>query len=187
MESLSEDYDLYKCEQKAQISHNDHVWHLYWDPVNSFAVLNTGKQVAKYTQPDITFYDALELVGVDNPTINLLLTDTYNSHKDILHSFVRDLSFCHVDVLSNYTVDYLVQVLQKYAKMNTLTDIEYNQMYRQVKNAANQVLIGDKGECVWEHHQVLEDAGFSVFPLERDSFGWLVGGIETHHGIIDFG
>lgn len=29
--------------------------------------------------------------------------------------------------------------------------------------------------------------GFQVYPVERDSFGWLIGGVKTNKGVITFG
>ena len=33
----------------------------------------------------------------------------------------------------------------------------------------------------------IKKAGFDVFPVEQDSFGWLIGGIRMKRGIILFG
>ena len=41
--------------------------------------------------------------------------------------------------------------------------------------------------CNWANMRPVEDAGFAVVALEKDSFGWLVGGIKTKHGTIVYG
>jgi hypothetical protein len=52
---------------------------------------------------------------------------------------------------------------------------------------ANDALIDDNGQNIWDNHEILADAGFSVFPGERDRFGWLTGCIQTKKGIIVYG
>jgi hypothetical protein len=52
---------------------------------------------------------------------------------------------------------------------------------------ADEVLVTDQGQCNWENHEVLKNAGFPVFPGERDRFGWLSGCIQTKKGILVFG
>lgn len=51
----------------------------------------------------------------------------------------------------------------------------------------NALLINDSGGCDWENIGHLENMGYSVFPIEKDSFGWLIGGIQTSRGIISYG
>lgn len=52
---------------------------------------------------------------------------------------------------------------------------------------ADDILITESGFCNWENIHLMEDYGYQVFPLERDSFGWLVGGIQTQKGVIAYG
>jgi len=52
---------------------------------------------------------------------------------------------------------------------------------------ANKHLITDKGYCNWYNINVLKEKGFDVFPVERDSFGWMLGGITTSKGVIVYG
>jgi hypothetical protein len=52
---------------------------------------------------------------------------------------------------------------------------------------AEDVLITDSGAVNWEGVNVLVQHGYNVFPMERDSFGWLTGGISTNKGILMFG
>jgi hypothetical protein len=52
---------------------------------------------------------------------------------------------------------------------------------------AENVLITPNGHCNWDAIDVLRDAGYMVFPVERDRFGWLIGGIQTTVGILVYG
>jgi len=52
---------------------------------------------------------------------------------------------------------------------------------------ATDALIDETGHCIWDNHEILAHAGFSVFPGERDRFGWLTGCIQTKKGIIVYG
>lgn len=52
---------------------------------------------------------------------------------------------------------------------------------------AESVLITPTGCCDWDAIDELRGAGYSVFPLERDSFGWLIGGIQTAVGVLVYG
>jgi hypothetical protein len=33
----------------------------------------------------------------------------------------------------------------------------------------------------------MKNSNYDVFPIERDRFGWLIGGIQTSKGIIAYG
>jgi hypothetical protein len=52
---------------------------------------------------------------------------------------------------------------------------------------ADTLLIGLNRECLWIQHDILSEAGYSVFAGEKDSFGWLTGCIQTKKGIVMFG
>jgi len=52
---------------------------------------------------------------------------------------------------------------------------------------ATDALIDENGHCIWDNHDILAEHGFSVFPGERDRFGWLIGCIQTKKGIIVYG
>jgi hypothetical protein len=52
---------------------------------------------------------------------------------------------------------------------------------------AETVLITPGGHCNWDAIAELREAGYSVFPLERDSFGWLIGGIQTTASVLVYG
>ena len=57
----------------------------------------------------------------------------------------------------------------------------------EISNLAERFLITKGGHCHWSNIHFLEDMGFQAFPLERDSFGWLCGGIQTKKGVIAYG
>lgn len=57
----------------------------------------------------------------------------------------------------------------------------------QTDSLACEYLIAGNGQVNWFNVKILEKAGFPVFAVERDSFGWLIGGISTGRGIITFG
>jgi hypothetical protein len=52
---------------------------------------------------------------------------------------------------------------------------------------ADKALITKDGHPNFDNNQILKENGFDVFPVERDSFGWLIGGIRTEKGIITYG
>jgi hypothetical protein len=53
--------------------------------------------------------------------------------------------------------------------------------------SAETVLINAMGAVNWEAVDMLKQHGYNVFPMERDSFGWITGGISTNKGILMFG
>lgn len=57
----------------------------------------------------------------------------------------------------------------------------------QVEDLAGELLIGESGRCNWVSINYLRDNGYRVYPVDRDSFGWLVGGIKTKKGLVTFG
>ena len=57
----------------------------------------------------------------------------------------------------------------------------------EIEYLAEQVLITENGECNWPNIRHLQTHKIFVFPVERDSFGWVVGGISTTKGIITYG
>jgi hypothetical protein len=52
---------------------------------------------------------------------------------------------------------------------------------------ACSVLIDNEGKPVWDAIDTLSLKGYPVFPLERDRFGWIMGGIGTSKGIVAYG
>lgn len=58
---------------------------------------------------------------------------------------------------------------------------------REIEDLANTVLITDEGQCDWDAIDILKENGFQVIPIEKDRFGWVIGGILTTKGIITYG
>ena len=52
---------------------------------------------------------------------------------------------------------------------------------------AEHCLITRNGACNWEEIQILNDAGYRVFAVEQDRYGWIIGAIHTKKGIITYG
>lgn len=57
----------------------------------------------------------------------------------------------------------------------------------EISRCAEDLLITEGGKCDWERIQLLAAEGYPVFPVERDGFGWLIGGIGTQKGVITYG
>ena len=57
----------------------------------------------------------------------------------------------------------------------------------EASDIAETVLITSTGHCNGGAIEVLRQNGYGVFPIERDSFGWLIGGISTKVGILIYG
>jgi hypothetical protein len=60
-------------------------------------------------------------------------------------------------------------------------------LIQQAVALADQLLLTDDGRRNYTNETELVDRGFQVYCLERDSCGWLVGGIETSKGTIAYG
>ena len=56
-----------------------------------------------------------------------------------------------------------------------------------IESLAEELLIKDNGQCDWSNIDKLKELGFNVYAGDEDSFGWLVGCIETKNGIIVYG
>lgn len=68
-----------------------------------------------------------------------------------------------------------------------MTSILPTKYYSNFSPLIEEVLIDRNGRRNFDAIDALEEAGFDVFPLEKDSFGWLIGGIQTNCGIVVFG
>jgi len=64
---------------------------------------------------------------------------------------------------------------------------ERHQLIQNAVYLAECVLIKDDGERDYNAEIQVEMAGYRVRALEKDGFGWLVGGIETDKGVIAYG
>jgi hypothetical protein len=71
--------------------------------------------------------------------------------------------------------------------LNTNKDAAIKSLADQVASLADTLLIGPNGECLWDQHVLIKEAGYDIFPGERDGFGWLTGCIQTKKGVVMFG
>jgi hypothetical protein len=74
------------------------------------------------------------------------------------------------------------------------SDIEETEYLHEPKDIITSIVdialvlfIHEDGNVNYDNICEVSKHGISIFPLERDRFGWLVGGIETKKGIIAFG
>jgi hypothetical protein len=65
--------------------------------------------------------------------------------------------------------------------------VDSREIVKTLQSLADELLINDTGGCNWKNIRILQSVGYSVFPLEKDSFGWVIGGIQTSRGIISYG
>lgn len=57
----------------------------------------------------------------------------------------------------------------------------------EIARRAEELLITSDGKCDWERIELLATNGYPVFPVEKDGFGWLIGGVSTSKGVITYG
>jgi hypothetical protein len=62
-----------------------------------------------------------------------------------------------------------------------------NEFVMLARGVADDLLITKNGQPNWYNVEELRHSGYDVFAIERDRFGWLVGGIQTSKGILTFG
>lgn len=89
-------------------------------------------------------------------------------------------------------MEHLINLLKALESDETLIPVdecitEHHLLVEKISGLAEDLLITSNGFCNWGNIETLKNKGYSVFPLERDSFGWLVGGISTSKGIIAYG
>lgn len=88
-------------------------------------------------------------------------------------------------------MDNLIKLLKQLESDDTIESKDIldsgNSLVDDISREAEWLLVTDEGYCNWENMDKLKDEGYSVFPLERDNFGWLIGGISTTKGVIAYG
>jgi hypothetical protein len=89
-------------------------------------------------------------------------------------------------------MEHLIILLKALESDETLTPVDdcitvYHPLVEEISGLAEDILITSNGFCNWGNIETLKGKGYGVFPLERDSFGWLIGGISTSKGIIAYG
>ena len=88
-------------------------------------------------------------------------------------------------------MERLLDLIDQLEKDDTIRRSKYLSHQIEVVNEisclADAVLITRDGYCSWEVIHKLEDKHIYVFPVEKDRFGWVIGGIPTTRGIITYG
>jgi hypothetical protein len=90
-------------------------------------------------------------------------------------------------------MDSFIAMLKEIETYTDLTCNKYdiitdnNEIVNRLSSLADGLLINDRGGCNWDNIAIVENMGYNVFPLEKDRFGWLIGGIQTSKGIIAYG
>lgn len=67
-----------------------------------------------------------------------------------------------------------------------LTEDDYIPV-KYIRNLLEELMITENGHVDWDNREKLLDAGWCIYPFERDGFGWLLGGLVTRKGDIVFG
>lgn len=85
----------------------------------------------------------------------------------------------------------LIKLLLKLENDNSIVSCNYLQdkipIVNKIINLANELLITNEGQCNSKNMSILENYNFNIFPIEVDSFGWLIAGIHTNKGVIIYG
>lgn len=90
-------------------------------------------------------------------------------------------------------VDNLVDALRALERTSGITFVKDDYIARnnpivlEATDLAERTLITPSGECDWDAIEALQHHGYDAFAVERDGFGWMVGGIVTRVGILTYG
>lgn len=57
----------------------------------------------------------------------------------------------------------------------------------EISRRADELLITPEGKCHWDNIADLMVYGYQAFAIEKDGFGWVVGGISTQKGVVTYG
>ena len=57
-----------------------------------------------------------------------------------------------------------------------------------LRSLLDELLITKEGNVDWDAKYILElENDIFIYPVERDGFGWLIGGLITDKGVVTFG
>jgi hypothetical protein len=88
------------------------------------------------------------------------------------------------------SIQKLLTLLNNLEKDESIVSSNYLEddipIVNEIVNLADELLIIN-GQCNWKNMSILETHNFDIFPLEVDSFGWLIAGIRTDKGVIIYG
>lgn len=166
----------------------------YDEKTGTFTVDRNGKVVTHMTSLDAN---------------NLSFTkDDFKCNNDVIRYLINKgvtkisnipLTLQHEFNNSNNNMTELIDLLKKInsEEINAiLTDEKFRgipflcfdtEIDIKIQSLACKCLIDNDGKCDWVNINELKSNKFDVFPLEKDSFGWLIGGIKTNKGIISYG
>ena len=103
-----------------------------------------------------------------------------------LHELVKSIN--DLDKLACVTIDNENIKYNNYL-FNPEDELRGADLINHVSVLADEVFVTNEGHVNHENIQYLYkiNKNYSVFPVEVDRFGWLIGGIETEKGVITFG
>ena len=88
-------------------------------------------------------------------------------------------------------MERFLELIDRLEKDDTIKRSKYLsheiEIVNEISCLADDLLIMQDGHCNWELIHSLEDKHIYVFPVEKDRFGWVIGGIPTTRGIITYG
>jgi hypothetical protein len=56
----------------------------------------------------------------------------------------------------------------------------------QIRYLIHQLFITEDGRLDYKNKDLLKTYGYTIYPVEQDSYGWLVGALSTKKGSITF-
>jgi hypothetical protein len=88
-------------------------------------------------------------------------------------------------------MERFLELIDLIEKDDTIRSSEYLshqiEIINEISCLADDLLITKDGHCNWDAIHELEDKKIYIFPVEKDRFGWVIGGIPTTKGIITYG
>jgi hypothetical protein len=61
-----------------------------------------------------------------------------------------------------------------------------HELIPQIRYLIHQLFITQDGRLDYKNKELLETYGYKIYPIEQDSYGWLVGALATRKGSITF-
>lgn len=102
-------------------------------------------------------------------------------------STAEDMATAIQNIIDSATDDQLVDELIKSLEYINQCKTKPVKVFNAVRCLADYALVTSSGTCNHAAIQRVRNAGFHVYPGERDRYGWLTGCINTNVGIIVFG
>lgn len=64
---------------------------------------------------------------------------------------------------------------------------EHHELVPHIRYLIHQLFITEDGRLNYDNKERLKKYGYVIYPIEEDSYGWLVGALYTKKGSITFG